>query len=73
MKQVFNIFMLQTYLMFLENVIIFLLFTDIIERSNETYTNITYLPEVSNYMTTHLVLISGASLAACVIILSFGT
>jgi len=45
--------------------------TDIIDRSNDTYTNITSLPELSNYMTTHFVLISGASLAGCVIIISF--
>lgn len=48
------------------------MFTDAIDRSNNTYGNITSLPEVSNYMTSHLVLISGASLAGCVIILSFG-
>lgn len=49
------------------------MFTESIDRSNDTYANITSLPELSNYMTSHFVLISGASLAACVIILSFGT
>lgn len=48
------------------------LFTDIVERSNDTYTNITSLPELSSYMNSHFVLISGASLAGCVILLSFG-
>ncbi|VVC27708.1 Hypothetical protein CINCED_3A005825 [Cinara cedri] len=45
--------------------------TDGIDKSNETYTNITSLPELSNYMNSHFVLISGASIAGCVIILSF--
>jgi len=67
-----NIFLNCTYL-HLCNFINIFLFTDVIDRSNDTYTNITSLPELSNYMTTHFVLISGASLAACVIILSFGT
>jgi len=48
------------------------LFTDILDRSNDTYTNITSLPEISSYMNSHFVLISGASLAGCVILLSFG-
>lgn len=30
------------------------------------------MPELSNYMTTQVVLISGASIAGCVVILSFG-
>ncbi|XP_060863806.1 uncharacterized protein LOC132940307 isoform X1 [Metopolophium dirhodum] len=45
--------------------------TDILDRSNDTYTNITSLPEISSYMNSHFVLISGASLAGCVILLSF--
>lgn len=50
-----------------------LVFTDVGDRSNDTSANITFtLPELSNYMNTHFVLISGASLAGCVIILSFG-
>ncbi|XP_025404918.1 uncharacterized protein LOC112679358 isoform X2 [Sipha flava] len=46
--------------------------TNAIDGFNDTYTNITSLPELSNYMTSHFVLISGASLAGCVIIISFG-
>lgn len=55
-----------------EHLLTTIFFTDTIDGANDTYTNITSLPELSNYMTTHFVLISGASLAGCVIIISFG-
>lgn len=69
MKQVFiNL----TYLLTSKQYLFKYFFIDAIDRSNDTYTNITSLPELSNYMTSNIVLISGASLAGCVIILSFG-
>ncbi|XP_050520829.1 uncharacterized protein LOC126894115 isoform X2 [Daktulosphaira vitifoliae] len=45
--------------------------TDEITKLNDTFANITSMPELSNYMTTQIVLISGASIAGCVVILSF--
>ncbi|XP_050424127.1 uncharacterized protein LOC126835517 [Adelges cooleyi] len=45
--------------------------TDISIKLNDTIANITSLPELSNYMTTQIVLISGASIVGCVAIISF--
>lgn len=70
MKQVYSLILVR--IIVFTNCYVLTFFTDLVDKLNDTNTNITSLPEISNYMTTHFVIISGASVAGCVIILSFG-